>query len=225
MKRKILMYDGNIGEITNIYLSIDENGTLYINDYYACIVLDEIKLYSDGEMGLSGNVEFILDETEKDDYEQLYYQDIRKIEYGDWNPEGTDCEISEDGLCISDNGILTFVCYDWFRGGEHKILDIRKYKKIGDIICGFTYFMEDRKKLDINILKINSSSIYESLEKLFDIVNIDTAEIYHDGDITNEKDWASVKAKAKFLMNKGVNKVEIKFINSGIDKNGKLRNR
>lgn len=98
MKRKILMYDQNTGQISDIYLSIDETGTLYIDDYYGCVILNDTRLGSDGEMKASSSESFILDETEKDDYEHLYYQDIRKIEYGDWNPEGTICEICEDGL-------------------------------------------------------------------------------------------------------------------------------
>lgn len=223
MKRKILMYDQNTGQISDIYLSIDETGTLYIDDYYGCVILNDTRLGSDGEMKASSSESFILDETEKDDYEHLYYQDIRKIEYGDWNPEGTICEICEDGLCLSENEKLTFMCYDWWRGGEHNILDIRNYKKIGDIIYGFTYFMEDRMKWNINILKINSSYIYESYENLFDIVNIDTVEMYNKGNITDKKNSANTKAKAKFFMDNGANKVEIKFINSGIDKNGKLQ--
>lgn len=217
------MYDQNTGEMSDIYLSIDETGTLYIDDYYGCVFLKDTRLGSDGEMEASSSEIFILDETEKDDYEYLYYQDIRKIEYSDLNPEGTTCEICEDGLCLSENETLTFMCYDWWRGGEHNILDIRNYKKIGDILYGFTYFMEDRMKFNINILKINSSYIYESYEKLFDIVNIDTVELYQNGDITHNKVWTSAKAKAKFLMGNGANKVEIKFINSGIDKNGKLK--
>lgn len=222
MKRNIIINDYGTGEMTNSNLSIDENGTLYIDDMYGCVYLSEILFANNGEMFLSRSDCFLLDETETEDYEFLYYQDINNIEYGNWDPEGTTYEISEDGLCLSEDGVLIFMCYDWFSGNENKILDARKYNKIGNIIYYFSEFMKDREKKDINILKINSSAINECLGNIFDIINADTIYIYHDGKIGDERD--TVQEKAKTLMSKGANKGKIIFKNSGIDKTGKIRN-